>query len=883
MIKYVYNFSNIANDSNDFSAHILGNKGANLAQMAHLGIPVPPGFIITTEACKQYYENNKILSAEIYLQIDNALKQIEESLSLSFGSDEKPLIVSVRSGAVVSMPGMMDTILNLGLNDKTVEALGKNSNNYRFAYDCYRRFIQMFATVVLGVKSDKFEHYLEQIKEELGLQEDSQIPTEKLQQIIAHFKVIVKDETHNDFPQDVRLQLKEAINAVFNSWMSNRAITYRKIHNFTEISGTAVNVQAMVFGNVDDNSGTGVLFTRNPSTGAKILFGEYLINAQGEDVVAGIRTPYPVESESNEEFPCLKDYMPDIYANLKDVASKLENFYKDMQDIEFTIQEGKLWILQTRSGKRSARATVKIACDLVNEGILNKKEALLRIDPLSLDQLLHPALDNNSKYEVIAKGLPASPGAVTGHVYFDSETAEQMAKIHNVILVRKETSPEDIKGIHAAIGIITSRGGMTSHAAVVARGMGKTCVCGASGINVDYINKQFSTEKGIVINQGEIITINGSAGEVIMGHVETVVPDFNEDFVNVLGWAKEYKNLEVRANAEVPAEVKIAKKFGAEGIGLCRTEHMFFDEDRINIVRQMILSETSEQRAKSLSKLLQIQISDFIEIFEVMEELPVNIRLLDPPLHEFLPRVEKDIVALAKALAVSYTNLVERINLLHEHNPMLGHRGCRLGISMPEIYSMQAEAIFTALLTLKKKYPEKKYQVEIMIPFILCAEELRIVKANIVNIAERFSATNNCIYQVGTMIELPRACIVAGEIVKEADFFSFGTNDLTQTTLGISRDDAATFMSHYIEKKIFTIDPFVEIDRDGVGELMKMAINNPEVIKKKLKIGVCGEHGGNPKSIEFFNELGLNYISCSAYRIPIAIIAAAQAALKIHC
>jgi pyruvate,orthophosphate dikinase len=879
MMKYVYSFGNLSDEISEYNPELLGNKGANLAKMSSLEIPVPPGFIITTEACKQYYKNNKQLPSEIYLQINDAIAKIEESLSLSFGASEKPLIVSVRSGAVVSMPGMMDTVLNLGLNDETVEALGKNSNNYRFAYDCYRRFIQMFACIVLGVDSDKFEHYLEQVKEELNIQEDSQIPASNLQQIITHFKEIVKSETGDEFPQDVRLQLKEAISAVFNSWMSNRAITYRKIHNFSEISGTAVNVQAMVFGNIDDNSGTGVLFTRNPSTGEKTLFGEYLINAQGEDVVAGIRTPYPVCSDISSD-SSLENYMPEVYKDLASVAKNLEKFYKDMQDIEFTIQEGKLWILQTRSGKRSARAMVKIVCDLVEEGVLSKKEALLRIDTHSLDQLLHPAIDSQSKYEVITKGLPASPGAVTGHVYFDSETAEQMAKIHNVILVRKETSPEDIKGIHAAIGILTSRGGMTSHAAVVARGMGKTCVCGASNMQVDYLNKQFTTEKGIVVNQGDIITINGSAGEVILGAVETIVPDFNEDFINILEWAKEYKKLGVRANAEVQTEVKIAKKFGAEGIGLCRTEHMFFDEDRINIVRQMILSETTEQRAECLSKLLKIQISDFTEIFEVMEELPVNIRLLDPPLHEFLPRAEKDIIALAQEFGISYNNLLERINALHEHNPMLGHRGCRLGISLPEIYSMQVEAIFTAALTLGKKHTQKKYQIEIMVPFVLCPEELKIVKANIKAVADKILVGNSLEYQIGTMIELPRACIVAGKIAKEADFFSFGTNDLTQTTFGISRDDAASFMNNYIEKKIFAVDPFVEIDKEGVGELMKLVTENPEVKQKQIKTGVCGEHGGNPRSIEFFNELNLNYISCSAYRVPIAIIASAQAALK---
>jgi len=871
--KLIFRFNNIGSQTNLKSKNILGGKGANLAQMAKLGLPVPPGFTISTKVCEDFYKNNKKIPKKVFNQVKKEIKIVEKISKKNFGDSENPLLLSVRSGSRVSMPGMMDTILNLGLNDETVVSLKNKTSNGRFAKDCYRRLIQMYSNVVFGIESHFFEELIENYKLTKGVIQDTELEEDDWDGLIKNFKEIVKEKTKRNFPQDVNEQLVGAINAVFLSWNSKRAKTYRKINFIPDHWGTAVNVQAMVFGNMGEDSATGVAFTRNPSTGAKEIFGEYLINAQGEDVVAGIRTPRNLNHMNKS--------MPKIFKKLKKIFKLLENKYKDMQDIEFTIENKKLWMLQTRSGKRTARAAIKIAVDMVKEKLISNKNAILRIDPNTLDTLLHPTLDEKAEKKIIASGLPASPGAASGKVTFTADQAEKLKEqMQDTILVRIETSPEDINGMHAAKGILTARGGMTSHAAVVARGMGKPCVSGSSGIKVDYEKKEFKSGDHI-IKEGEIITIDGGSGKVMLGKVPTVKPDISGDFSKVMAWADRIRKLKVRTNAETPADTKIARDFGAEGIGLCRTEHMFFDEERIVSVRQMILSKTLEDRRSALEKILPYQKNDFFEIFKIMNGLPVTVRLLDPPLHEFLPKTDTDISDVARELNMSNNDIKSRILELHEQNPMLGHRGCRLGISFPEIYQMQCKAIFEALVQCKNK-KIKSVIPEIMIPLVSTAAEIQILK-NLVDrtateIQKKYSTKIK--YYVGTMIELPRAAIRAKDIAKYADFFSFGTNDLTQTTFGISRDDSGKFLNDYVENKIFNKDPFVSIDERGVGELIKIATERGRLEKKTLKLGICGEHGGDPISIEFCEKAKLNYVSCSPYRVPIARLAAAQAYLK---
>jgi pyruvate,orthophosphate dikinase len=884
MTKWVYSFGNGKAEGQSDMKNLLGGKGANLAEMCTLGLPVPPGFTINTEICSYYYSNNKQIPAELKTQVSNALKNIEQTLNLEFGNPNNPLLVSVRSGARSSMPGMMDTVLNLGLNDETVEGLAKKTNNPRFAYDSYRRFIQMYSDVVLGIEHSNFEELLERRKETSGVILDTELSSEDLRKLVKEYKEIVQQETKKLFPQNVEEQLWGAIEAVLKSWMNHRAITYRRLNDIPEAWGTAVNIQAMVFGNMGDTSATGVAFTRNPSTGENAFYGEFLINAQGEDVVAGIRTPQAItlsaKKTSRSKHPCMEEAMPEAYNELVKIYKKLEMHYKDMQDIEFTVQDGKLWILQTRSGKRTAAAAMKIAVDMVEEGIISKDEGLLRINPASLDQLLHPTLNPNAKYQVIAKGLPASPGAASGIVVFSAEDAEEKtATMHKVILVRTETSPEDIHGMHVAEGILTSRGGMTSHAAVVARGMGKPCVSGAGSVVIDYAKKVF-TANGVTVREGDNITINGATGEVILGSVEMIQPNLSEDFAKIMEWADDVRILKVRANAETPLDAKTARKFGAEGIGLCRTEHMFFDDARINSMREMIISSSVEGRKTALEKLLPMQRDDFIELFNIMDSLPVNIRLLDPPLHEFLPHSEEDIKAVAKAAGVTDQAIRSRALQLKEHNPMLGHRGCRLGITYPEIYEMQARAIFEAMAEVNKN-TKMPVQAEIMIPLVFSGKELAILKELIENVAKDIIAKTGAKlnYQIGTMIELPRAALKAGEIAEHAEFFSFGTNDLTQTTFGISRDDASSFLQSYKDQGIVDYDPFAKLDEDGVGELIMIAAERSKKVKKNIKLGICGEHGGHPASIQFCHKIGLDYVSCSPYRVPIARLAAAQAAI----
>ncbi len=873
MEKLIFRFNNIGSQTNLKSKNILGGKGANLAQMAKLGLPVPPGFTISTKVCEDFYKNNKKIPKKVFNQVKKEIKIVEKISKKNFGDSENPLLLSVRSGSRVSMPGMMDTILNLGLNDETVVSLKNKTSNGRFAKDCYRRLIQMYSNVVLGIESHFFEELIENYKLTKGVIQDTELEEDDWDGLIKNFKEIVKEKTKRNFPQDVNEQLVGAINAVFLSWNSKRAKTYRKINFIPDHWGTAVNVQAMVFGNMGEDSATGVAFTRNPSTGTKEIFGEYLINAQGEDVVAGIRTPRNLNHMNKS--------MPKIFKKLKKIFKLLENKYKDMQDIEFTIENKKLWMLQTRTGKRTARAAIKIAVDMVKEKLISNKNAILRIDPNTLDTLLHPTLDEKAEKKIIASGLPASPGAASGKVTFTADQAEKLKEqMQDTILVRIETSPEDINGMHAAKGILTARGGMTSHAAVVARGMGKPCVSGSSGIKVDYEKKEFKSGDRI-IKEGEIITIDGGSGKVMLGKVPTVKPDISGDFSKVMAWADRIRKLKVRTNAETPADTKIARDFGAEGIGLCRTEHMFFDEERIVSVRQMILSKTLEDRRSALEKILPYQKNDFFEIFKIMNGLPVTVRLLDPPLHEFLPKTDTDISDVARELNMSNNDIKSRILELHEQNPMLGHRGCRLGISFPEIYQMQCKAIFEALVQCKNK-KIKSVIPEIMIPLVSTAAEIQILK-NLVDrtateIQKKYSTKIK--YYVGTMIELPRAAIRAKDIAKYADFFSFGTNDLTQTTFGISRDDSGKFLNDYVENKIFNKDPFVSIDERGVGELIKIATERGRLEKKTLKLGICGEHGGDPTSIEFCEKAKLNYVSCSPYRVPIARLAAAQAYLK---
>ena len=882
--KLVYNFGDGKAEGDASMKNLLGGKGANLAEMSKLGLPVPLGFTITTEVCDIYYKNNRNFPKELEIAVAESLKIMEQSLGIKFGDEENPLLFSVRSGARASMPGMMDTVLNLGLNDKTVLGLAKKSNNKRFAFDSYRRFIQMYSDVVLEVDHYNFEVLMEEKKQELGIHADTDLTADHLEELTVAFKEKVLEETGKEFPQDVNEQLWGAIKAVFSSWMNDRAITYRTLNNIPESWGTAVNVQSMVFGNMGDDCATGVAFTRNPSTGDKNFYGEYLINAQGEDVVAGIRTPQNITKkdrvESDSTLPSMEEAMPAVYKQLVEIYQKLELHYQDMQDIEFTVQNNKLWMLQTRNGKRTAAAAIKIAVDMANEGLIDKNEAIKRIDPESLDQLLHPTLDPKAKVQVIAKGLPASPGAASGVVVFSSADAEKRAEKEKVILVRIETSPEDIKGMHVSQGILTARGGMTSHAAVVARGMGTPCVSGAPGLQIDVAGRYFIAN-GVKVLEGDLITINGSNGEVILGAVPTLKPNLSADFQTLMGWADAVRKLKVRTNAETALDCQAARDFGAEGIGLCRTEHMFFSEDRIISVRQMILSEEVEGRKKALDKLLPMQRKDFEEIFRIMVGLPVTIRLLDPPLHEFLPHKESDIVEVAKIANVEIDYVKRRILQLSEQNPMLGHRGCRLGISFPEIYEMQARAIFEAASKVKQE-TGNEVLLEIMIPLVATRKELEILKKLIIKVENQVETESGTKlnYMVGTMIELPRAALMAGSIAQEAEFFSFGTNDLTQTTFGLSRDDSGNFLPHYQKAGILEKDPFAELDQDGVGELIQIAVERGRKTRPNLKLGICGEHGGNPNSIYFCHKTGLDYVSCSPYRVPIARLAAARVALS---
>ncbi len=884
MNKLILNFKSKDSKKIKNPQNFLGGKGANLSEMGRMGLPVPPGFTISTNVCDLFYQNKKRLNSSLINQIKKELKIIEKDVKKKFGDLKNPLLLSVRSGARVSMPGMMDTILNLGLNDKTVKALANKTSNGRFAKDSYRRFIQMYGNVVLGVESYHFEELIENYKLTKGVLLDTDLDEDDWDGLIKDFKNIVKEKTKKEFPQDVYKQLLGAISAVFLSWESNRAKIYRKLNQIPSEWGTAVNVQSMVFGNMGNDCATGVVFTRNPSDGSSDIYGEYLINAQGEDVVAGTRTPQYItkkaKREAKVEALSMEESMPKVYLELHKILKKLEAHYKDMQDVEFTVENEKLWILQTRSGKRTAKSAVKIAVDMVKEKLISKKQAILRIDPNSLDTLLHPTLDEKSSIEIIANGLPASPGAASGKVVFTSEEAERLNNMmQDVILVRVETSPEDIQGMHAAKGILTARGGMTSHAAVVARGMGRPCVSGSSEIDIDYEKKIFKTAS-IEIKEGDIITIDGSSGRIILGSVPTLKPEISGDFSKLMSWADNVRKLRVRTNAETPLDTKVARDFGAEGIGLCRTEHMFFDEERIISVREMILSKTKDDRLKALLKLLPHQKKDFVEIFKIMHGLPVTVRLLDPPLHEFLPKSEKEISEVAEVVGISVKEVKSRIDELHEQNPMLGHRGCRLGISFPEIYEMQCEAIFKALSELKKNKQKFAFP-EIMIPLVSTEAEIKIMKDLVINIARKVQKENKVKIEflVGTMIELPRAAIKAKDIAKHAEFFSFGTNDLTQTTFGISRDDSGKFLNDYIENKIFSIDPFISID-DGVEDLVEIAVNKGKKQNKKIKLGICGEHGGDPKSINFCSKIGLNYVSCSPYRVPIARLAAAQAEIN---
>ena len=886
MKKLVFNFNSKEVRKIKQKKNILGGKGANLIEMGNLGFPVPSGFTISTEVCELFYKNNKKIITPILKQIKKEIKIIEKQSGKKFGHLDNPLLVSVRSGARVSMPGMMDTILNLGLNDKTTEALAKKTKNMRFAKDSYRRFIQMYGNVVMGVENYNFEELIENYKLTKGVLLDTDLNADDWDGLIKDFKNIIKEKSKKVFPQDVNDQLKGAISAVFLSWQSKRAKTYRKINNIPSEWGTAVNIQCMVFGNMGNDCATGVVFTRNPSNGTNEVYGEYLINAQGEDVVAGTRTPQYITKKARKnsglKTKSMEETMPKIFKNLNKILKILEKHYRDMQDVEFTVENQKLWILQTRSGKRTAKSAVKIAVDMVKEKLISKKEAVLRINPNTLDSLLHPTLDEKSKIKVIAKGLPASPGAASGKVVFSSNEAERLNDMmQNSILVRVETSPEDIHGMHAAKGILTSRGGMTSHAAVVARGMGRPCVSGSSEIEIDYEKKLFKTN-GNEIKEGEIITIDGSTGRIILGEVKTVKPELSGDFSKLMSWTDSFRKLKVRTNSETPLDSKIARDFGAEGIGLCRTEHMFFDEERILSVREMILSRSKQDRASALKKLLPHQKKDFTEIFKIMSGLPVTVRLLDPPLHEFLPKSDKEIADVSKSLNLSIEEVEGRIDELHEQNPMLGHRGCRLGISFPEIYEMQIRAIFEALVECKKR-KIKSTMPEIMIPLVSTEAEIKVMKELVIKVAREVQNENKTKikFLVGTMIELPRAAIKAKDIAKHAEFFSFGTNDLTQMTFGISRDDSGKFLNDYIENKIFDIDPFISID-DGVGDLIEIAVIKGKKQNKGIKLGICGEHGGDPKSIEFCSKAGLDYVSCSPYRVPVARLAAAQAQLKKH-
>ncbi|ACL57800.1 pyruvate, phosphate dikinase [Methylobacterium nodulans] len=884
MAKWVYTFGDGKAEGQSSMRNLLGGKGANLAEMSNLGLPVPPGFTITTEVCTYFYDHGRQYPPDLKDQVDAALDAVGRLTGRRFGDSETPLLVSVRSGARASMPGMMDTVLNLGLNDTTVEALARGSGDPRFAYDSYRRFITMYSNVVLGVEHHTFEEALEHYKEAKGLDLDTDLSAQDWKHLIGEYKGIVKRALGQDFPQDPQAQLWGAIGAVFGSWMNPRANKYRELHNIPANWGTAVNVQAMVFGNMGDTSATGVAFTRNPSTGEKALYGEFLINAQGEDVVAGIRTPQDITEaariESGSDKPSMEKAMPEAYAELVRIYGLLENHYRDMQDMEFTVENGKLWMLQTRNGKRTAKAALRIAVELAGEGLISQEEAIGRVEPASLDQLLHPTIDPKAERRVIATGLPASPGAACGEIVFNSEEAEAAKKAERkVILVRVETSPEDIHGMHAAEGILTTRGGMTSHAAVVARGMGKPCVSGVGAIRVDY-NARTLSVGGVTLKAGDLITIDGSNGQVIQGEMPMLEPELSGDFATLMDWADQVRTMKVRANAETPADARAARSFGAEGIGLSRTEHMFFDEGRITAVREMILADDAEGRRGALAKLLPYQRADFVELFTIMSGLPVTIRLLDPPLHEFLPK-EEEVGAFAAETGLSADKLRRRMTELDETNPMLGFRGCRLAILFPEIAEMQARAIFEAAVEAAKRTGAPVIP-EVMVPLVFTKAEFDLVKARIDAMAKAVAqeSGSKVEYQVGTMIELPRAALRAGDIAETAEFFSFGTNDLTQTTLGISRDDAGTFLGSYTKNGILTSDPFVSIDQEGVGELVKLGAERGRAVRPGLKLGICGEHGGDPASIAFCQEVGLDYVSCSPYRVPIARLAAAQAALQ---
>lgn len=884
MTKWVYTFGAGAAEGTAAMRDLLGGKGANLAEMCALGLPVPPGFTMTTEVCTAFYQNSRQYPDGLAAQVDEAIHYVEKLVGREFGSNTNPLLVSVRSGARASMPGMMDTVLNLGLNDESVEGLAKLSGDPRFAYDSYRRFIQMYSDVVLGVDHHDFEDRLENFKIDHGYRYDTELNEDDWRAIVAEYKQLVLDALEKPFPQDVKEQLWGAASAVFGSWQNQRAITYRLLHNIPDEWGTALNIQAMVFGNMGENSATGVAFTRNPSTGENEFYGEYLINAQGEDVVAGIRTPFQItekaKAEQGSKDPSLELQMPEMFEQLTNHYRKLEEHYRDMQDLEFTVEQGKLWMLQTRNGKRTAKAALKIAVEMADEGLITQEEAIMRIDPASLDQLLHPTLDPDAPRDILATGLPASPGAASGKVVFTADEAQARTEAGDqVILVRVETSPEDIHGMHAAEGILTSRGGMTSHAAVVARGMGTPCVSGAGAIRIDH-SKEEMTVTGRTIRKGDIITLDGTSGQVIFGEVKTLQPELSGDFAELMGWADKYRRLKVRTNAETPADSDTARSFGAEGIGLCRTEHMFFDADRIIAVREMILANDEKGRRAALEKILPMQRDDFRQIFEIMSGLPVTIRLLDPPLHEFLPHSDADIAEVAAASGLDADALAERARSLKEFNPMLGHRGCRLGISHPEIYEMQARAIFEAAI-LAGKETGNHVTPEIMIPLVAHKAEFDFLKLRIDGVAASIEREKDVElqYQVGTMIELPRAALRAGKFAQTAEFFSFGTNDLTQTAFGISRDDASSFITHYLKTGIIDRDPFVSIDQDGVGELISIAAERGRETNPDIKLGICGEHGGDASSIAFCEQIGLDYVSCSPFRVPIARLAAAQATL----
>ena len=874
MTKFVYLF----NEGNAEMKNLLGGKGANLAEMTNLGLPIPQGFTVTTEACTDYYNSGKKITDEIKNQIFEALTKLEEEQGKKFGDESDPLLVSVRSGARASMPGMMDTILNLGLNDESVEGFAKKTGNARFAYDSYRRFIQMYSDVVMEVNKSFFEKIIDELKHEKGIKFDSELTTEDLQELVKRFKKVYSDHMNGEeFPQDVNEQLMGAVKAVFRSWDNPRANVYRRMNDIPSDWGTAVNIQTMVFGNMGDTSGTGVAFTRNPSTGEKGIYGEYLINAQGEDVVAGVRTPQPIAK--------LAEDLPECYKEFIEIAQRLENHYKDMQDMEFTIQEGKLYFLQTRSGKRTAPAAIKIACDLVDEGMISSEEAVLRIDAKSLDQLLHPMFDQDAlaQGKVIGEALPASPGAAAGKVYFTAEDAKRAGKGgkgERVILVRLETTPEDIEGMVASQGVLTVRGGMTSHAAVVARGMGTCCVSGCGDIAIDEHAKVF-TLHGETFHEGDYISLDGSTGKIYKGDIKTVDASVSGNFGRIMAWADEYRKLGVRTNADNPRDTKKAIELGAEGIGLCRTEHMFFEEERIPKIRRMILADTLEEREKALNELLPFQKGDFEQMYRELKGLPMTVRYLDPPLHEFLPTEENDIIALAKEMNLSLERLHQKISELHEFNPMMGHRGCRLVVTYPEIAKMQTRALIEAAINVSRELGIEIVP-EIMIPLVGEVKELKFVKDIVIETAEKVKAEmgSDMKYHIGTMIEIPRAALLADEIAREADFFSFGTNDLTQMTFGFSRDDAGKFLPSYYENKIYEFDPFAKLDQNGVGKLVSMATKLGRETKPDIKLGICGEHGGEPSSVEFCHRVGLNYVSCSPYRVPIAKLAAAQAAIK---